>query len=289
MTIYNSGAKDIVIDKFNSSCGCVSIEPTPLTIPARGQEDIRLILNLTLRPAQESIDFQVRIVPILRDETRPPPVWMIRGRSRQLLKLQPAKISFHGMELVEDHPHPSLTALATATTPLDSLAVKCSLDLASVQVAPSKKVAHQFKIAITPAKALPPGPFHFEIVLAPQRSGALYPSLVLPVVGRIASDVHPLPDSLVLGPGRTGETLSESVTLRSASGMPFEVGKIDISSPDITVQPALVPGAAGNTFRILQKVSKAGTHSSSVRFSVRKDSGKGSTIVVNVVCLGTTG
>jgi hypothetical protein len=92
-----------------------------------------------------------------------------------------------------------------------------------------------------------------------------------------------------LGPGRIGENLSDQVTLRSPSGGAIEVEGIDISSADIRVEPAMVSGATSKTFRIVQKVSKEGTHSSTVRFLVHKESGKGSTIVVNVICLGIAG
>jgi hypothetical protein len=289
MTIQNTGAKDIVIEGFGSSCGCLSVEPTPLMIRSGGQEDIQVTLNLMVPADQERTDFAVSIVPSLRNEAHPPPVLKLRGCSHRLLKLRPTKVSFYGMELLEEHQYPSLTAVATALRPLDSLEAKCSPSLASVQVIPSKQDHNEFQIVITPSKALPLGPFRFEVLLEPKDSAATYPALPLLVEGRIASDVQAFPDSLVLGPGKKGDKLSESVTLRSASGRAFEVKKIDITSPDITVEPAVVPSASGKTFRIVQNVSKPGTLSSSVRFGIRKDNGKDSTIVVNVLCLSASG
>jgi hypothetical protein len=289
MTIQNTGGKDIVIDRFGSSCGCVSVEPVPLMIRSGEQEDIQVTLNLMAPADQERTDFEVGIVPSLRDEAQSPPVLKIRGRSHRLLNLQPTKVSFYGVELIEDHQYPSLTAVATALRPIDSLEAKCPPNLASIQLVPSKQDHNEFQIVITPSKALPLGPFRFEVLLEPKDSVGTYPALPLLVEGRIVSDVQAFPDSLVLGPGKKGENLSESVTLRSASGSTFEVKKIDISSPDITVEPGVLPGASGKTFRIVQKVTKPGTLSSSVRFGIRKDSGKNSIIVVNVLCLGTSG
>jgi hypothetical protein len=205
-----------------------------------------------------------------------------------VLELKPPKVSFYGTELVEDQPFPSQTVVAAGKVPLDSLAARCSPDLASVRVTPSKHRANEFEIAIIPARTLPAGPFRFEIVLEPKRNGAGYPSLPLAVEGRIASDVRAFPDSLVLGPGKAGETLSDTVNLQSASGAPFEVEKVESDSQGVAVEAVTGPGLV-KTFRIAQKVKTVGTDSSSVRFSVRKKNGRSSTVIVRVVCLGIGG
>jgi hypothetical protein len=126
-------------------------------------------------------------------------------------------------------------------------------------------------------------------LLEPKSTEDRYPGLPLKVEGKIASDVHALPESLVMGPGRVGETLNESITLRSANGSQFEVVKIDTSSQDIAVESVTTPGDMGKTFRIAQRIHKEGTRASSIRFSVRKRSGDISTVFVNVILLGTSG
>jgi hypothetical protein len=288
MTIQNTTAKDATIDGFHSTCECVSVDPSTLTIRSGQKDDVHVTLNLQLGPRKDSDDFQVQITPFKGDESNPLASWTIRGRVRRLLSLKPEKVSFYGKELIQGQSFASETVIATAAVSLDSLGTKCSTDYAKIQVIPNKQRTSEFEIIITPAKTLPIGPFRFEILLEPKGNNAqYYPSLLLPVEGSITSDVDALPDSLVMGPGKVGDTISENITLISASNKPFEVVKIETSSQAITVKSVSIPGFSGKSFRIEQQISKMGKHSSFVRFLVRKN-GEDSTVIIKIIYLGTS-
>jgi hypothetical protein len=68
LTIHNQRSAPTEIQDFRASCGCISIEPRTLKIPARGSAEVRVAVDLTPRQAYEVAQtdrpFAVEIRPI---------------------------------------------------------------------------------------------------------------------------------------------------------------------------------------------------------------------------------
>lgn len=287
LTIQNTTAKNIVIDGFRSTCGCVSVEPSALKIPSGQKADVLVTLNLKLSPRQDSNDFQVTIAPEIRDDPGVQPVWKIRGRARRLMKLTPVGISYYDNRLIQGQVFPSQTVIVTPAIVLDSLLAKYPAELATVEIARCQERHNDFQVNITPQKGLPLGPFLFDVLLEPVSKDKFLPIVKLPVEGRVMGDVQALPDSLALGARGIGETLTETITLRSISGVPFEVTRIKPDFKDTTVEPITVAGVSDKAFRICQHITRSGKQMFSLRFFVIKKNGECSTVLVNVSYHGT--
>lgn len=287
LTIRNTTEKEVTIDGFSSSCGCLSIEPSSLTIPSGKEAEVRATLNLTLGDSRDNMNFEVKITPVLRDlYGQHPPVWIIRGQARRLMKLRPRTISFYANQLVRGQAFPSHTAIATPNIELGSLKAKYPAELATVEVARCTEDNNSFQVNITPRKSLPVGPFRFDVLLEPVRKDKLLPIVKLPIEGRVMGDVQAIPDSVILGARRVGETATETLTLRSEGGVPLVVRRFCADSTDTQIEPFTVKGVSDHVFRINQHITKLGKQVFSIRFSVTKN-GESSTLKVKGTYEGT--
>jgi len=92
LPITNHRAQDIEIKRFHKTCNCSQIEPPSLTIPAGQTREVRLILDLAPRKAEEFglavRDFEVGIWPDAPGETEGKDKWWtIRGRVRSAFSI----------------------------------------------------------------------------------------------------------------------------------------------------------------------------------------------------------
>jgi hypothetical protein len=69
-----------------------------------------------------------------------------------------------------------------------------------------------------------------------------------------------------------GTVLTDSILLRSVSDAPFEVEKIETSTPDLIVEPVESKFAEGKLYQVRHKAAKAGANHETVRFTVRAES-----------------
>lgn len=98
MMLANCGTQDIEILDFDTSCICTKIDPSSLTIPARSERPVRLLLNLTSlaglsRPLEHPVEVQVK--PIVASY-RVNIVWRIRGVIKKPFAATPNRIQYVG-------------------------------------------------------------------------------------------------------------------------------------------------------------------------------------------------
>jgi len=169
---------------------------------------------------------------------------------------------------------------------LESLKATCPPSMGSLEVIRSDKDFKQLEVKVTPQKTLPVGFFRFDVMLEPNGVNVRYPVVRFPVEGIVLPDVQAFPDSLVLGERRIGETVSEKVTLRSASDTPFEVFETELDSSDMLVERTEVPGIEGTVYNVVQRITKVGKQVSLARFSIRSNTGARSVLVVKTTYTG---
>jgi hypothetical protein len=288
--IENHTTKDIHIDGFLPSCTCLSIEPPSLVVPARESATVTLTLNLMLTSRKnadlQSKEVDVGFAPHLSEGLPSHAGWMLTGRVRRVLKLEPRTIYFE-TGLVRGQPFTAQSVQVTSFAPLEKLAAQCDPLHGTVVVERRAGTADAFHVAVTPRANLPAGPFRFEVMLEPKSGGnATLPTVTIPVEGKIVEDIQAVPDFLLFGAQQTGTSGKQTVILRSASQKRFTVEVIKPIPEGVAVEPSEDAGENGKAFYISQRFSKQGKQEDNILFSIRTTDGNSSTVTIKVLNIG---
>jgi len=119
--IRNTTNEDVEIARFATSCSCGKIEPSSLTVPARGTAELHLTLDLRSPqsgPDGSAKDFQVYVQPQITKGPGPQSGWVVHGKVTHPFVIEPLVVDFEE-SLVRGQ------AFAPRST-----SITCSLDLA---------------------------------------------------------------------------------------------------------------------------------------------------------------
>ena len=287
--VENPTPKDITIVAFSASCNCLSIEPHSLQIPAGQKAEVHVKMNLRSGAVdmedETSKKVTISLMPHFGNGYAKQVAWNLHGRVRRLLKITPRLMDF-GTDLVHGNSYPTKIATATTTLPVQTLHAKCIPDMGRVEVNKSKACTDTFEIKITPHKSLPAGPFTFRVAIEPVSSFMSLPTISFPVEGVILPEVQALPQFLCIGARPLGQTVTDTVILRSLCKEQAEVENIWISDDDLIVEPILDVRTRDMAFCFKQRISKRGEQSRIVAFSFRKRDHMVSVTRVNVTYVG---
>jgi hypothetical protein len=272
LRVHNPTGEDIHILGFNTSCNCTRIQPSETVVPARSFSDLELVIDLSRVPKQgqdnKDADFREIVVPTIRGAVKRPKGWTLDGKVLYPLVIEPQRVVFefplapngnrHAKQ-VKVVPHPSLVA---------NLDVRCDLNKGNVVITKSKR---EYELTISPDPQLGGGTFDFFVTLNPiGMNGKQLPAKKVHVMGQIADPIKCLPPQLSLGPRRIGTVVSESISLVSTSGEPFEVTGIEPASSEVQVESCLPPNPAGSVIRLRQVIKNAGYSQSAIAFQVKQ-------------------
>ncbi len=282
-TIRNSTAKDVEIKKFSTSCGCAKVQPQSITVPAHSNVEVRLTLDLSepfwhapiksqaehATPAQRPFD--ATIEPAMNDLILQKG-WHVRGHVRKDLTIVPADLRVTD-PLVYGAQFPAQKAEVVSHFPYVGIEAMCSPEYAHVDV--RRKDDDRYTLDITLNPQLPVGNFTFRTRLKPlvgqnrEPPKKSKPSHSLLVHGQVVDDAQTLPSKLLFGPRTIGETVEESVTLASLTGLPITVDSVEVPSAGTVAERVSVDNGLA-TFIIRQRVAKPGHVAGTVTFRVRK-------------------
>jgi hypothetical protein len=274
LPVRNRTGESVQILAFVTSCGCVSIKPNSLVVPAGETRTVRVTLDLTIRPpwalglAQRP--FETEIYPQVKSTRSAQRVWKLRGTVKCRVALDAPTVDF-GEEAVHGLPPAWRKVRATAHVPVERLEAKVDAKLMTAQVKRLGEGAkNQFEIKVAPQPSLPPGPFDSEVeIRAITPDGASVSGATLKVMGRMQPLVRPLPARILMGSRKVGETAEAVLVLQAPEDLALKVEQIAAESPDIHVTALNLPGhPPGRTFRITPRVAKQGDQASAVRFRV---------------------
>lgn len=283
LPIENRSDEEVYIERFETSCNCLGVEPRSLRIPARGRAEVRLILDLTRRPSDRGAEerlvhaFELPIVPRLRMESDRPTVWGLRGKVRTAVTLSPPALHFG--EVIRGQPFTPQTVRVTPKTPIERLEVGCDRSLASVQV---KRAAgkNDFELEVLLQEKVPVGPMRFDVnIRAVTRKGERLPAVGLAVAGQVLPEVQATPPSVIFGARPVGHTVEETIVLHSADGRKFGVDRIEVESPDVVVSRVGQRPDTPRQFHLSQRIARTGHQASTVRFVLQVGSGSGALTV----------
>jgi hypothetical protein len=272
LTLHNPTTSEINVLKILSSCTCQKVEPESVVLPPGGTKKVRLTLDLTNaeQPQQpDSVhDFEQRLVPLIAGAPPRQQGWTLKGRVRILLAASPQTVRF-GTRLVRGMPF-SAEAVKIKKHPQVTGAFAESDPLLSVTIGPSPGISEEYELKIVPQAKAPPGPFRFDVLVKPTNAkGEALPPLVIPVEGVVLQDVQAQPNIVVFGMKPIANEVKETITLRSASGKPFDVLGVGCASADIQVLPLTTNSSVVRTYEIIQRVAREGHQSAIIRFAVR--------------------
>jgi hypothetical protein len=278
VVLQNRTDADVRVPSFVTTCGCVELSPRSVTIPARGTAKLAVTLDLTHRgPGEETAavrPFTVGITPVGTGQGSRPASWVVRGTVKSRVTLNPLYLHFGEMAVHGQTP-PRRKVVVTARVPVDGLEAFVNPAIATVEVKRSEGDPNRFELTVAPLPTLPPGPFSCTVSLTIQEAGCgRCPAATFSVAGQMQPEVRPFPAKLLLGSGPLGTTVEGTVVLQAPPEAGVVVESIQIDSAEVHVRPVAIEGMPeGRTYRVTQRVSEAGDHSSVVRFVIRKAGG----------------
>src|SRR5207244_2331381 len=98
-------------------------------------------------------------------------------------------------------------------------------------------------------------------------AGEQLPPVAVPLNGRMREDVQTTPEFVSFGPVPLGQEREETIVLRSVTGQPFTVGKID-TDPGLTVKPVTGTGVGSQTYKVVQRSDKSKEQQTQLVFHV---------------------
>lgn len=224
--IRNLTDQQIVIDRFDTSCNCSRIEPRSLELPPGAEREIQLVMDLVAPSQSNSLTsiraFSLEIRPRIANDF---PIqshftWALTGRVRGAIRLSTPELDF-GRHSELAQPNQKQSVSVTLQAPLARITAKCE----STDFEVSPPIASDSSLitfTVNPRSSLAPGVYEGRILFTPVTlSEEELPRTALPVRIVILNDVQPTPNRILLGIRQLGETITESVELRSLTGALF--------------------------------------------------------------------
>jgi len=295
LPVQNTSPRPVLVRGMRVQCGCVSIEPLPVTIGPGDVCEFRVRLDLTSDEFafgdRNVARFRTSIVPIVEGCACPLAAWTLHGVVRRALRVSTRRVDF-GDSLVEGGRFGARAFKVKIFVPNVALSARAPREVASVRVRPLNSPLWDYEVEVTPMSNLSIGKHVFTVDLSVRcgdgdlGSADAARSLVFPV--EVVATVHPpvvaVPGNLFLGAGVLGEYLEEWVTLSSPVA-PFTVSSVQCFPPrSVVVAPCGIPTsefAQRFVYRIGKEISEGGRGHGRVLFAVQM-AGAGQSFVIPV-------
>ena len=275
--VKNVSQRTIEVAEFDLSCACMKVEPPSFTLAPGEVRNCRARLKVVGSPGSarslEARPFETSITPRVVGETGIGQAsWIVHGVVRPVALLKPSSLYFDQLSSGDTIPRSEVVKVTTAN-PVTTWSARCDPKKVSVSATRSRTDPCAFDIVITPEMAtLASGPFRDTIQLVALSSeGRESPPVELVVEGVVIEDVQGVPETIYFGANPLGTSGTETVVLRSRTGVAFRVVKVENDSLDLTVRPEKSEAPAGRAFRFSQRFTRTGFQSGVVRFHVRAE------------------
>jgi hypothetical protein len=293
LPVHNPTDRDIEVLEFRTSCNCVAVAPKTVIIPAGQQAAVRLKLELLVdwfKTTDAAVrDFDVDILPVLRDDFLSQPSWQVTGRVRRSVKIEPPFVQFSA-PLVRGRPFGREKVKISALAPAKDLHLRYDKPLLSVQATRQASGSNVFDLTITPASGLACGNFKTEILVGVvPLTGPPLPARAMAADWLVCENIVATPPNILFGAHKVGEPVTEVITLRALHPEDFHIQGIETSSDELCVKPALDATAAASRFLVKQRIGHLGHQSGTIYFQVRRAGNSRTTIPVLTSYFGLVG
>jgi hypothetical protein len=223
----------------------------------------------------------VPIVPVIEESLPGQRGWVVRGRVRVPILLDPYELDF-GDNLTQGQPFPSRRVSVTPAAPLARVLARSDSTQVSAKLTPCRD-GNFHELEVVPQGSLGVGPWEANVFLEMlTASGESLPKKRLRVRGVVKEDVEAVPAVLLLGACPVGGTAQETVVLRSTSGKAFAVSAVKTSTEHLVVE--LQGKAAPNLrqYRVRQRVAPGEPQAGTITFRVEAEGRQAMLVTVPV-------
>jgi hypothetical protein len=211
----------------------------------------------------------------------------VHGYVKSALALEPRQIDFDD-NLIKSQPFYSRKVTITEHVPLSYLRPHLDEAVADIRMLKLKDKPGQYELEITPKASLPAGPFSFVVNLeGATKSGVIVARVPLPIRGRIKEEVEAIPSCMQLGARCCGETINETIILRSLVHKSFEVLQVNTSTKDIQLKALANTHPDESRYALSWSLSKSGDQVERIDFILRYESGRTVSVSVAASAHGT--
>jgi len=206
----------------------------------------------------------------------------LRDQVRTAYRTDPVAVKF-GVHSFERQPIPPREFSIESVFQIDNLRLERGDPSFDVRVTPVPDRPNVVRVSVSPAANLPPGDFHFDLVMRPEsKQYTACPDVTMTVSGRVVEDVQPLPERVEFGSCTIGRTTEQHLTLYSMTDRPFSVEGWEVKGGGVNV----VRCSENVVFKLRQVAQTLGESSGEVLFHITSAGGRHFTLVVPVCYFG---
>ena len=276
LPIQNTSPRDVEVLDIKTSCGCASIEPRSLVIPAGKTVSVRFTLDLTTQEPKAAVlhsrEFAMQVVPVIKGALAGIVNWQVQGRIWCPLVISPPTLEFAEGSLVKGTPFEFKSVRVVSQQPLKNLMPEYEPTFARAHVVPVVGDACRFQLNLAPAETLGVGEHEFAVMLKGiAQNGTVLPSVPLSVSAHVAHDVQLVPAEIRFHAVTVGDTARETVVLHSRTGKSFRVAEVRAEPENIHVEWLPEPRQA----RVSLHATRQGPQRGAVQFAVHQERPEG--------------
>lgn len=278
LPIENRTGRAIAIKQLQTSCGCLSVEPKSLTIPARESKIVSLAFDTRNRDpnaiGDPTRDFVETVEPNLEGPDASAtvtgrPYWTLKGSVRRRVTFDVVRVTF-GDSPVQGRSPAARRILMIVHVPFRDIKARIQPPVASVRTV--KTGENRFELWVAPRTDARPGRFCGELTVdMMDKEGTTFEAGWLAIEGEVRAEVRPIPARLILPARKIGETADGMFLLQGSDDAEIKVESIATDSPEVHVEAVEIPGAAsGRAYRVRVHLTSVGDFSSRACFTVRR-------------------
>lgn len=273
LTIQNFGKAAQLISGFQTTCGCLQLDPSEQTIASGDKAEFTCKLNLMRRlPHQLGLarrPVSVHLDPVFKGDSAATRGWEVKGVALSRASISTAELAFED-RCAHEGPRVWQKARATAHVPLKSLQASVVPKSAAIRIEKSAANPEEFLIFVSPNPSLPVGQFQFEVQLqALSVEDEVYPCSSIHVGGNMQPPSRVTPRLVLLGEQTVSSEAEADVTLQLPAS-DWKIDHIETDTTDTLVRQGKPDREGRVPLHIRQQIRQIGDGVATIRIAVRK-------------------
>ncbi len=292
LTIQNVGSLARTIARFETTCGCLQLDPPGQTIAPGDKAEFTAHLNLMRRLSYQvgvaEWPVSVRLNPVFKGDFASTPGWEVKGVVHSRVSTNVLELAFED-RCTHQGPRIWRKVRAKAHMPLKSLRASVVPESAEVRVESDAANPGDYLLFVSPNPSLPIGRFRFEVQLqAVTLDEEVHPCSSIVAAGEMQPSSRAIPRMVLLGEHAIPAKVETDVTLRLPAN-DWKIDHIETDTTETLVTQAKAELKEGVRLHITQRIEQVGDGVSTVRIVVRKPDKQTEVVPVEVRYYGQNG
>lgn len=286
--LHNPNSHSIEVEELHTACSCVQASPQSFVVHPGETASVDLTLDLRTDSVRSSpevggrefYDFSAVVMPkFANEETKQADVWRVTGKVRRPFAGIPRSLNF-GTVSFGTADQPTARIQFECANGVSIVDATCDENYGTANVISGHGGQTTVEVLLAHRKL---GRFNFPLRLSGVTTdGISLPGFDVSVMGRVTGDVELSPPELALGLLHPGQTINDTVLIRSRSGQTLTIDSASCADNLISCSPVSnLSHRQGDRQAYVIKVNpdrKPGNHSSTVEFRVRSGDREPSTV-----------